>query len=265
MVPRRRANVKNRSRRAFTLIELIIVIVVLGILATIAIVGYKAVIDRTNQSSAVTTAQAFSRELNTLASNGDSINNNPNDTDPRKPYLFLEMVVKGDVPDQYTVTTGLTNNQVRVLYFNQAGAGATKWTRLFCAGTTSAAVGNTPCPTVSSSLTSASLISSSASPYAGTWAAGHLQNPTRATGPANTPNPAPICLQFHKGGQDAYLNVSQFANTPGVVSTDISVACPSATYGGSVASTPTAVTSGSGYHDLSTTATAGAVAADPTW
>ena len=256
---------KNRSRRAFTLIELIIVIVVLGILATIAIVGYKAVIDRTNQSSAVTTAQAFSRELNTLASNGDSINNNPNDTDPRKPYLFLEMVVKGDVPDQYTVTSGLTNNQVRVLYFNQAGAGATKWTRLFCAGTTSAAVGNTPCPTVSSSLTSASLISSSASPYAGTWAAGHLQNPTRATGPANTPNPAPICLQFHKGGQDAYLNVSEFANTPGVVSTDISVACPLAAYGNSAASEPTAVTSGTGYTDLSTTAAAGVTAADPTW
>ena len=256
---------KNRSRRAFTLIELIIVIVVLGILATIAIVGYKAVIDRTNQSSAVTSAQSFSRELNSLAANGDAVNNNPNDTDPRKPYLFLELVAKGDVPDQYTVTTGLTNNQVRVLYYNPAGAGATKWTRLFCQGTTTSAGGNAPCPTVSSSLTSASLIASTATPYAGTWVAGHLQNPTRATGPANTPNPSSICLQFHKAGQDAYLNVSQYSNTAGVISSDISVACPSATYGNSAASAPTAVTAGSGYYDLSTSGSAGTVAADPTW
>mgnify|MGYP000447812118 CR=1 FL=1 len=149
---------KNRSRRAFTLIELIIVIVVLGILATIAIVGYKAVIDRTNQSSAVTSAQSFSRELNSLASNGDTVNNNPNDTDPRKPYLFLEMIAKGDIPDQYTTTSELGRNQVRVLMYNPAGTGASQWTRLFCDGTTESAGGNTPCPTVSASPTSVSLI-----------------------------------------------------------------------------------------------------------
>jgi hypothetical protein len=72
-------------------------------------------------------------------------------------------------------------------------------------------------------------------------------------------------LQFHKAGQDAYLNVSQYANTPGVVSTDISVACPAATYGNGASSTPTAVSSGTGYTDLSTSVSAGTTAADPTW
>jgi hypothetical protein len=178
----------------------------------------------------------------------------------------LELVAKGDVPDQYTVTTGLTNNQVRVLYYNPAGAtGVAKWTRLFCQGTTASAGGNTPCPTVSAARGSLSLISDSTAVWAGTWAAGHLQNPIRSTGPANTPNPAAICLQFHKGGQDAFLSVSAYANTKGTVSTDISVACPAATYGASASSTPTAVSSGTGYTDLSVTATAGVTAADPTW
>jgi len=41
----------QKLRKAFTLVELIVVIVVLGILATIAIVGYRAVIDQTSQRS----------------------------------------------------------------------------------------------------------------------------------------------------------------------------------------------------------------------
>jgi hypothetical protein len=212
-----------------------------------------------------TAAQSFSRELNSLASNGDTVNNNPNDTDPRKPYLFLEMIAKGDIPDQYTTTSELGRNQVRVLMYNPAGTGASQWTRLFCDGTTESAGGNTPCPTVSSDPTSVSLISSSATRFAAAWTPGHLQNPTRATGPANVSNPSPICLQFHKAGRDAFLGVSPYANTPGVVSSDVSAACPSSMYGNGAMSAPSAVTNGNGYYDISTSAAAGMVANDPTW
>jgi hypothetical protein len=222
-------------------------------------------VDEANQSAATTSAQSFSRELNSLASNGDPYNNNPNDTDPRKPYLLLELLSRGDVYDEYTPSAELTSDQLRVLYYNPAGTGAGRWTRLFCNGTTESAGGNAPCPTVSSSPSSESLISDNADTYAGAWVAGHLQNPIHAAGPANDPNPAPICLQFRKDGKDAFLSVSGYANSPGVVSADISAACPEARYGNSAPSTPTPAISGTDYTDLSTTTGAGAPANDPTF
>ena len=253
---KKESRVKNRSKRAFTLIELIIVIVVLGILATIAIVGYKAVIDRTNQSSAISAAQSFDRQLRSMAGYGDSVNNNPNDNDPRKPELLLEMVYKGDIPDEFVATTALKNNSLRVLVWQPGGLNAAKFTRLFCSTGQTAA----PCSGMDYSASSLSLNSGTAGSI--TLVAGHLLNPTRSN-PAGSANPNPICIQFHKAGQDAYLGVSSSANTAGIVSSAVDTACPSATYGGAAAAVPSVSTGA--YTDISATAAAGTANTDATW
>ena len=220
---------RTPRKRAFTLIELIIVIVVLGILATIAIVGYKAVIDRTNQSAAQTAAQAFDREIRSVASFGDTANNNPNDTDPRRPLNILEMAKKGDIPDATTAGTALTNNQLRVLMW-QGSAATVKWTRISCPSGV--------CTNVDTTSTT----------HAATAAAtGKLLNP------ATLGN---ICMQFHKAGQDVWLRISTVANTPSTISTTMLTACPSGTF-----TSIAAATGASTYADL------GGVAAlaDATW
>jgi prepilin-type N-terminal cleavage/methylation domain-containing protein len=51
----------TRGRKAFTLIELIVVIVILGILAAIAVVGFGSVIDKARQDRVVKAAQSFDR------------------------------------------------------------------------------------------------------------------------------------------------------------------------------------------------------------
>jgi type IV pilus assembly protein PilA len=56
-----------RTRKAFTLLELIVVIVILGILALIAIPTYNAVMERSRQSSAKRTAEAVGRSAVALA------------------------------------------------------------------------------------------------------------------------------------------------------------------------------------------------------
>jgi prepilin-type N-terminal cleavage/methylation domain-containing protein len=52
----------RQRRKGFTLIELIVVIVIIGILATIAVVGFSALISTTRQAAVEKSAQAFDRE-----------------------------------------------------------------------------------------------------------------------------------------------------------------------------------------------------------
>lgn len=52
--------------RAFTLVELIVVIVIVGILAAIAVVGFSATVDRTQAESAETSALSVSRQMAAL-------------------------------------------------------------------------------------------------------------------------------------------------------------------------------------------------------
>ena len=56
-----------QNRKGFTLLELIVVIVVAGILAGIAIPSFNAVKTKAKQSAAVQEAKAFAKEVTALA------------------------------------------------------------------------------------------------------------------------------------------------------------------------------------------------------
>ena len=56
-----------KNRKGFTLLELIVVIVVAGILAGIAIPSFNAVKTKANEQRAVTEAKAFAKEVTSLA------------------------------------------------------------------------------------------------------------------------------------------------------------------------------------------------------
>ena len=57
----------TRTRKAFTLLELIVVIVVLGILALIAVPTFRTVITNSAQAAAETTAGAVARNADAIA------------------------------------------------------------------------------------------------------------------------------------------------------------------------------------------------------
>ena len=57
---------QRRAHRAFTLVELIITIVIVGVLAAIAVVGFSATVNRTQAESAETSALSVSRQMAAL-------------------------------------------------------------------------------------------------------------------------------------------------------------------------------------------------------
>jgi hypothetical protein len=56
------------------------------------------------QDQLETAAASFDRQLRSTASFGDSANNNPNDTNPRKASLLMSMIESGDAPSLLSVT-----------------------------------------------------------------------------------------------------------------------------------------------------------------
>jgi len=61
----------NRTKKAFTLLELIVVVVILGILALVAVPSFAGVINNTRGDVAEQTARSIARDANALAAFND--------------------------------------------------------------------------------------------------------------------------------------------------------------------------------------------------
>ena len=77
----------ERSRRGFTLIELLIVILIIGILATIAIVSYNGATARAKKAATVQTMNDTIKAVAVCVASGDSIANVTNSGGWGKTYL----------------------------------------------------------------------------------------------------------------------------------------------------------------------------------
>ena len=213
-------------------------VVVLGILATIAIVGYRAVTDQTNQRSVEEAARSFDRQINTMASFGqdDDLSN----VNPRNSNLLLDMLRGNvdpslnieDIPDGDVLTGALKASTLRVLVWNHdnASAGVDNWTRL-CFGASSSA----DCDANESGLLGS-----------GNGDLPQYDDPAYFT-------PEQLCFAFRKNNATAYLGISDRANKKGVVSSDLAVACADA-----IALAP--VTPSEDYYNLG-----GGTANDTSW
>jgi len=91
----------NRKQQGFTIVELLIVIVVIGILAAITIVSYNGITARANTNSAKANATAFLKKAELYAA--DSGNN-------RYPATAAEVQTAADAQKSFYVNPTLTIN-----------------------------------------------------------------------------------------------------------------------------------------------------------
>jgi len=234
----------QKLRKAFTLVELIVVIVVLGILATIAIVGYRAVIDQTSQRSIEEAARSLDRQITTMASFGrsaDLTNVNPRNSDLLLDLLrgsFDPSIKVEDIPNSDIMAADLKASNFRVLVWNHDSSALStpaSWTRLCSDGPSTACVAT----------------------------AANLQGPDLGDlpeydDPAIVPGPTQLCFAIHKNDSTAYLGLSDSAIKKGTVHSDITKACADAIT--SLIDDPVEATKD--YYDLGKSDTP---ANDPSW
>jgi prepilin-type N-terminal cleavage/methylation domain-containing protein len=91
------------SRRAFTLVEVVVAIVVVGILTGIAVVAQQAVVRRSNESSAKTASETLARQVESLAKAKASRAGAESDFTIQDESVFWEIMNAGDLPKGYTV------------------------------------------------------------------------------------------------------------------------------------------------------------------
>lgn len=87
---------QKRMRKAFTLLELIVVVVVLGILALVAVPAFSGVIENSTSSVAENTAKAIARDANALAAFNSGPNANVTDATDVKDALCETTLASGD-------------------------------------------------------------------------------------------------------------------------------------------------------------------------
>jgi type II secretory pathway pseudopilin PulG len=223
---------------------LIVVIVVLGILATIAIVGYRAVIDNTSQRSIEEAARSLDRQLSTMASFGrstDLTNVNPRNSDLLLDLLrgsFDPSIKVEDIPDSDVMSADLKASSFRVLVWNHDSTALSTpaaWTRLCSDG-----------PAVACDANAGNLQGSS------------LGDIPEYDDPAIVPGPVQLCFAIRKGGATAYLGLPDSAIKKGVVDSDLATACADAF--DALIDDPVPPTKD--YHDLGL---AGSAANDASW
>lgn len=87
------------ARKGFTLIELIVTVVILGILAALAVPTFNAILGRVRDNNVATSANGIARNLHALAGSDISATQ----TQPDWEEQFEEMEDAGDLPESVSV------------------------------------------------------------------------------------------------------------------------------------------------------------------
>jgi prepilin-type N-terminal cleavage/methylation domain-containing protein len=204
----------QKPQKAFTLVELIVVIVVLGILATIAILGYRAVVNQTNQRTIEEAARSLDRQITTMASFGHSTD--LTSVNPRNSNLLLDLlrgsfdtsIKVEDIPNSDIMAADLKSSNLRVLIWNHdstALSSPASWTRLCSDG-----------PSVACVATSSNLQGTD------------LGDLPAYDDTALVLDPTQLCFAIHKNDTTTYLGLSDSAIKKGAVHNDITIACADA-------------------------------------